>query len=139
MVAATQQEKFALHRVRRAFVYVPDRFGLTGWRILPSPYETGHKIEGDCEDFALTLAYELHDRLLVRFLLANLLFRTVVWVGFTANGRPHAALRHRGLWADNIFPVWSKSPSPHKMIFPVWGPFLWLFLLLGQLGRVFRR
>lgn len=116
---------YILARLWSDFVYTPDR-GDT-WSI-----PKGDIVRGDCEDFALGLAYRLANRSLMRMWFEILTFRSVVWFGETHQGVKHVALWRRGEgWACNMYPEW--GPKRHKMWLPMWAPFLALKILLGKL------
>jgi hypothetical protein len=93
----TQQ---ALDLLNERFVYQADRPGLVDrWHILSGdgPWR------GDCEDYALTLMWLVSDRSWLKFWLALLTFRHVMWhVRVGPNRTGHALVKINGQWYDNI-------------------------------------
>ena len=104
-----------LAQLRRDFTYLADG-RLDAWRIHgPGP------VVGDCEDFALTLAWRLAGESWWRFLWHLVILKSVVWYGTSPRGAGHAMLWHRGAgWSCNIFPAWAPDTGNRKR-FP--GPF----------------
>lgn len=98
------------------FTYQADAGG-DCWRVL----SRSGPVEGDCEDFALTLAYRLAGGAWWCLLWHLLLRKSVIWYCVTATGGGHAVLWHRGAgWADNIFPSWSaRHRHRRRWPFPV--------------------
>lgn len=117
----------ALRALRRRFSYRRDgRFDL--WRFLAPR----GPVEGDCEDFALTLARDLAGGAWWRFWWHQVTFRSVIWYVITDRGEGHAALWHRGAgWACNIYPRW--QPLRHSRRFPYVLPLLILKLMAARL------
>lgn len=93
-----------------SFSYKPDGpFG--GWKITWI---------GDCEDFALTLAYIMAGRSKRRLIWNILTFRVVFWFTLSVGrDRPHWVLWVRGHgWIDNIVRVFREEPL-HRRLFPL--------------------
>lgn len=67
-------------------------------------------VKGDCEDYALTLAWLECGRSWPRFLWSLLRGRWQIWSG-TAGDTRHAVLRdgRTGEWADNIWREWMRD------------------------------
>ena len=63
---------------------------------------------GDCEDYSLTLLYNLKDRSLLKMFL-SLLIRESKILRCTVNGNGHAVLRYRGKYIDNNFKEWTTK------------------------------
>ena len=117
-----------LAQLRRDFTYRLDG-GLDAWRV---PAHLG-PVRGDCEEFALALAFRLAGRSWPRFFWHLASLKSVIWQCTTAQGVGHAALWHRGAgWADNIFPTWGAR-CRHKRRFPYVLPLLAIKLALGAL------
>ena len=117
-----------LARLRGEFSYHSDG-AFDAWRV---PSHLG-PVRGDCEEFALALAFRLAGRSWPRFLWHLATFKSVIWQCTTAQGVGHAALWHRGAgWADNIFPTWGAH-CRHKRRFPYVLPLLAIKLALGAL------
>jgi predicted transglutaminase-like cysteine proteinase len=117
------------------FSYQPDQ-GET-WRIL-----TGDgPVQGDCEDYALTLIWLIEGRSMFRFWWALVTFRYVLWHCRSPQGEGHAVLWMRGAgWTDNI----QKRILPsrrdlkargYRMSFPILFPLVALKFLLRPLLR----
>ncbi|MFD1342870.1 hypothetical protein [Litorisediminicola beolgyonensis] len=134
--------KQAIARLNAQFVYRPDPEMIGPWKIMRPE---GGFLRGDCEDYALTLAFELAGRSRLRFWWHLLTLRSVIWATRSARrGVPHAALWHRaeglslkGRWADNITGEW-RERTPHTRLIPIPAPLVALFMLLGALGRHWR-
>lgn len=104
----------ALARLRADFTYRADG-RLDVWTV---PTARG-AVRGDCEDFALALAFRLAGRSWWRLAVDLATHRTVIWHCLSRGaGRGHAVLWHRGAgWADNICPTW-RAETPHERVFP---------------------
>jgi hypothetical protein len=109
-----------LHRFRRRFTYEADKGAeKLHWRVLD---ETDPR--GDCEDYALTVAYIVAGGSWRRFWLDQFLGRAQVWAGKLPGGGGHAALWYRGRgWIDNTTGEWRAEP-PLRRWFPVVPPLL---------------
>lgn len=115
-----------LDDLHRDFTYASDG-KLDTWSL----HRTNSTFTGDCEDFALALAWRLADYSLSRFILDQLLCRTVIWQTKTPAGVGHAMLWHRGAgWADNTHLLWSDK-AQYPRILPWYGPLLLVKLLLA--------
>ena len=69
------------------------------------------KVEGDCDDFAVTMLWIAEGRSLRKFWSALLTGRAVIWRTYADNGNPHAALWHKNYgWIDSTKPFWRKDP-----------------------------
>jgi hypothetical protein len=91
------------------------------------------RVTGDCEDFALVLAWRLAGRSWPRFLWHLLTLKSVIWHCTSTAGGGHAVLWHRGAgWADNMAPYWARR-TPHRRRFPWLPPLLGLKLAAGPL------
>lgn len=104
------------------------------WRILKGD----GPLVGDCEDYALTLAWMLSGRSMVRFWIDMILLRHVIWIGRTPSGETHAVLWSRGQgWIDNIQRKWVTRSDLHwkgyRLWFPAPAPLVALMLLMGRL------
>ncbi len=106
--------------LRRRFTWRRDAGG-DSWRILR---DLDGPLVGDCEDYALTLAWILAGRSVWGLWRDVLLLRSVVWFCVTEGGQGHAMLWRRGLgWSDNIWRGWSPAPR-HRRRFPLLAPLL---------------
>lgn len=118
----------ALAQLRRDFTYERD-WMLDAWVIRRSL----GRLTGDCEDFALVLAWRLAGRSWRRFLWHLLTCKSVIWHCTSTAGGGHAVLWHRGAgWADNMAPYWARC-TPHRRRFPWVFPGLALKLAAGPL------
>ena len=89
------------------------------WRILSAP--TG-KLQGDCDDFAVTALWIAEGGSMWRFWWALLTFRAVLWVVKGRRFASHVVLHHRELgWIDNQNPAWGAKQDKlrYPIIFPV--------------------
>lgn len=85
--------------LNRRFLYVGDA-GFDRWRILNG----AGALEGDCEDYAITLIWLAEGLSLWRFWWALITFRYLIWFGRSPRGRGHVMLWVRGRgWTDNNF------------------------------------
>ena len=103
---------------------------IDGWR-----YTT----VGDCDDFALTVAYIKAGGLLA--LLWNILTcKSVFWLVKSPSNKllpRHVILWHRGSgWIDSTVREWRDTPSPHKRVVPLIFPYAYLRILWGALGSL---
>lgn len=92
-----------LRELNKSFKYVKDsdQFGSRdAWYIMKWP-----PYEGDCEDYSLTLLYNLKDRSVTKLLL-SLLIRESKICFCKVDGVGHAVLYHKGQYIDNIQRSW---------------------------------
>ena len=69
------------------------------WKILRG----NGPVQGDCEDYSLTLIWLYEARSVMRFWLGLLMLRYVIWYCLAPGGEGHAIVWCRGLgWTDNI-------------------------------------
>lgn len=125
----------ALAHLQRRFDYAPDG-RWPSWRIMP---DDDGVMTGNCNDYALTLAYQCAGGSILRLILDLVLLRSLIWICITDDGELHAALRHRGYWADNIAPVWAKRCA-HRRIMPAIPPVVfiaWAFSIPQVIKRRF--
>ena len=109
------------------FKWTKDKF--PSWRLLKNaPYE------GDCEDYAMTVAWLVAERSKLRLMWHVLTWQSVFWFGLSRGGRnPHTFLWNHGRgWIDNIFPQWS-SVCRHTRIMP-FNIIPYVFLAFGIYG-----
>lgn len=114
--ALMARARLILSTLAADFTYRADDAG-DCWRIL----SRSGPVAGDCEDFALTLAYRLAGGSRRRLFWHLLTRKSVIWYCVTTTGGGHAVLWHRGAgWADNIFPTWSvRHRHRRRWPFPV--------------------
>jgi predicted transglutaminase-like cysteine proteinase len=100
-----------LKELNKKFVYKKDfqQFGARdAWYIMKQePYH------GDCEDYSLTLLYNLKDRS-VNKLLLSLLIRESKICFCKVNGVGHAVLKYKGQYIDNIQKKWVEKKYMEK-------------------------
>ena len=108
-----------LKELNKKFVYKKDfqQFGARdAWYIIKQePYH------GDCEDYSLTLLYNLKDRS-VNKLLLSLLIRESKICFCKVDGVGHAVLKYKGRYIDNIQKKWVEKGYMEKRgyDFSVW-------------------
>ena len=115
--------KLTVEEYRRAFVYEND--GIDSWQITT---------KGDCDDFAISVAWIVSGHSLIRLWL-NILFFRVRFYRVMANA-PHAVLYYRGQYIDNIKPNW-RGDVGFRKIFP-WiylPPVVFLKMLIGKVTK----
>ena len=105
----------ALKLLNSKFKYKTDT-KLDSWRFLN--LDGVAKVEGDCDDFAATLAFELSDRSYLKFWWNYITFRFMFWRVKTDAGAWHIILKYNGFYVDNAYPIWRKD-ARHKLIFPM--------------------
>ena len=92
-----------LEELNKKFKYRKDRdqYGFRdAWYVMNhEPYH------GDCEDYSLTLLFNLKDRKWEKFLL-SLLIRESKICHCKVRGRGHAVLKYKGRYIDNIQKKW---------------------------------
>ena len=95
-----------------------DQYGKRdAWFIMKQP-----PYVGDCEDYSLTLLYNLKDRSLLKMLI-SLLIRESKILRCTVNGNGHAVLRYRGKYIDNNFKEWTTKKDMKERggyVFSAW-------------------
>lgn len=97
------------------FIWTKDR-PFAGWKLLDGEGE----LHGDCEDYALTVAWIEAGYSRLRLVWWIITFRAVFWFCLSAgNRRTHWVLWLRGRgWIDNITGEW-RAKTPHKKLVPV--------------------
>jgi len=83
----------ALKELNNGFIYTPDKGDR--WRIMKKP-----PYKGDCEDYALTVLYNLKGRNILRMFL-SLIKRQSKIRSCKVNGNRHAVLKYKGKYIDN--------------------------------------
>ena len=95
----TGREVEILEDVSKNFTWVSDmdQFGKReAWYIMrEKPYE------GDCEDFALTVLYNIKDRSVFKMLLSMTFLQSKIHYCTAPNGVLHNTLRYKGWYTDN--------------------------------------
>ena len=114
-----------LASVESKFVYTSDSTG-DSWVIMKED-ESG-ELEGDCEDFALTVVSRIAKGSRFWFWWYLITCQAVIFFCRTSWGEGHAQLWFRGKWVDNINPTWS-SKHRHTLYFPYpWPLVAWKML-----------
>lgn len=103
------------------------------WRVLTG----GGPVEGDCEDYSLTLIWLAEGRSWVGFWRALISFKYVIWFCHAPNGEGHAVLWCRGQgWTDNIQRrIVARLPEGYRLRVPYLVPQVALKFLLRPLLR----
>jgi len=116
--------KLTLEEFNNKWVYEPDN--LDGWSVTT---------KGDCDDYALTVAWIVAGNSWVRFWINTLLFRTTFHRVHTGK-EYHLILKHKGKYIDNITREW-RDDHPYKPVFPwVWLPFF--VVIKMSIGKLFK-
>ena len=108
-----------LEELNKKFKYRKDRdqYGFRdAWYIMNhEPYH------GDCEDYSLTLLFNLKDRKWEKFLL-SLLIRESKICHCKVRGRGHAVLKYKGRYIDNIQKKWCTKAymENREYVFSSW-------------------
>jgi predicted transglutaminase-like cysteine proteinase len=113
------------HEFIAQFRYSADK-GMDSYRIL----KAGER--GDCDDFAMTVAY-LEAGSIARLWINILTLRTTFHRVTATEGEGHLVLKHRGQYIDNIKKYWRPTVD-YKRKFPyVRGPLtIAIKLLIGK-------
>ncbi|MDK3072779.1 hypothetical protein QO034_06625 [Sedimentitalea sp. JM2-8] len=103
----------ALNDLRRRFVPAGDPNNI--WRLMRQ--NDRGEYHGDCEDFAIRLAYDLGGGTWCGFWRDLIRGRTRIWYALDRwNGGGHAVLWHEGAgWADNLIPHWNETCG-HRLV-----------------------
>jgi len=113
-----------LQDLNKRFVYTREKHDK--WTILDDPQGS---LEGDCDDYALTVAWLLAGKSRFKLFLGILFCRYVLWY-CTYDVGGHIILRYKGRWVDNIQKVFFEElPSNYKLKFPflsLFGLYAWL-------------
>lgn len=90
---------------------------LDSYHIMPSEGE----VSGDCDDFAVTVLYEMCDRNFFKMVMWIVFCKAVFWHVTSARGNPHAVLYVRGYgYTDNWRDSFSPTEDLHKKRWPLW-------------------
>ena len=117
-------DKFTLEEFNERWVYEVDK--VDGWSVTT---------QGDCDDYALSVAWIMADYSWIKFWFNVWTFRTTFHRVHTGL-EPHIVLRHKGQYIDNITKEWQEEHS-YRPIFPwVWlAPFVVLKMMLGKVFK----
>ena len=119
--------------VSQKFEYRPD-VGGDRWRILKD-IQHSRTVEGDCEDFALTVLWLEAGKSMLNFWWMVLTFQAMIWYVKTDGNVGHAALWVRGKgWTDNIKPYWSRKYQ-YERVYPMVAPMLALKMFIGKVFK----
>ena len=98
-----------------------DQYGnRDAWFIMKQP-----PYVGDCEDYSLTLLYNLKGRSHLKMFL-SLLIRESKILRCTVKGNGHAVLRYRGKYIDNNFKEWTTKKDMKERGGYVFSPWLYI-------------
>lgn len=90
-------------------------------------------IYGDCDDFAVTVLYELVGHNILKFWWWLITFKACLWFVTSVRGGPHVVLWVRGSgYTDNFRESFSPTENLHKKRFPILWPIVAFKLLLGK-------
>lgn len=112
----------AVERVNSLFEYEYDKVQYNAsdyWRVLDVNAE---KDQGDCEDYALTVAWLLAGQSRLKFLLM-LLTKKFKICYVTVNGGGHAILNYEGLYVDN----WKRKWTPREEYETDYAQYSWTY------------
>jgi len=114
-------EKLTLKEFNDRWTYEADR--IDGWSLTS---------RGDCDDYALSVAWIMAEHSWVRFWTNVWTFKTTFHRVRTDSGDAHIVLKHKGLFIDNIKREWREEHN-YKPIFPwVWlPPFVAVKMIVG--------
>ena len=128
-MAVTEFMQKALDDVNERFVYRADG-DVDDWDIIRGD----DAIEGDCEDYALAVLWNLSGQSWLKFFWLLLSFQAVIWHVKSYQGNGHAVLWYKGYWCDNMMNNWYETKHMlHKRRFPQILPTVLLKLLIGKL------
>lgn len=131
MAIVTTRMQSELEKLHRRFVYVPDNTRLDHWRI----HRGDGEVRGDCEDFALTLLWQLSDQSMRRFWWNIITMRACFWHVKSYNGGGHAVLWYKGYWADNMEYTWYRTDQMrHTRRWPILAPIVLLKFALAKVA-----
>lgn len=124
--------------INRKFRYQADG-KFDQWSVLDINSTT---IQGDCEDYSLTLIWLAEDKNIFKFLFAIILMKYVIWYTKTPIGEAHAIMYNRTnkMYIDNIKKDFHTKTQykqdGFKFIFPFVSIFILVKLLLSYtIGR----
>lgn len=121
------------------FKYKADETG-ERWKVLTDSGE----IEGDCEDYSLTLIWLSCKRSWFLFFVGIISLRFVIWYCRSPKDLGHAVMWVRGYgWTDNIKKGFvTKSDlkrSGYKILYPYLGPLVFLKFALRPLFKIIHK
>lgn len=123
----TEKMKESLDVMRKKFVYEADG-KLDSWQILDTNKDV---INGDCDDFSITIAYLLSDKNMLKLFFNVLTLKIIFWFVLTEDGYGHIVMKHNGYYVDNRYKTWMENFSTYRKIMPVVLPFVLMKLLIG--------
>lgn len=113
--------------LKARFTWRPDNW-IESYHILPAH----GPVRGDCDDFAMTVGYELSGRSFIKFLWFMITFQHVYWIVRDPTGGPHMCIWARGYgWSDNWHSQWNQAVTPHKKRYPMPWPIVLVKLGMG--------
>lgn len=107
-MTVTPEMRAEMHALNVRFAYNRDPRWNDQWTILR------RSNEGDCDDYAVTLAWALSGRSVIRMLRNVARGRAEFSRCETARGEAHMVLRWDGWWIDNIQRRWTADRPHHK-------------------------
>lgn len=108
----TDLMRCSANRLNERFEYCDESRWNDRWDVMRGE----NALLGDCDDYAITLAYYLTGRTWLGLLRAIWRRDVEFWYCFTSDGEPHMLLKHNDMWIDNIYREWVHAP-PHELRF----------------------
>ena len=99
------RDDIILEKLKREFTYVsdPDQYeSRDAWYVMRPKKALNHDYQGDCEDFALTLLFQLCNNSWAAFWWSLISRKAKLHFCTYKDFGGHAVLRWRGKYADNI-------------------------------------
>lgn len=115
-------KKLPLEKFNKKWVYEADK--IDGWSVTN---------RGDCDDYALTVAWIVSDHSWIKFWFNVFFFRVLFYHVYTGT-EDHIVLKYKGQFIDNINMSW-RDDHGYKAKFPyLWlPPFVVLKVIFGKL------
>lgn len=102
---------------------------LDSWRIMRL---NGEVLQGDCDDYSVTLMYLLSEESMLRMLWNLATFKFIPWFCRLPDGQYHIALWVRGEgWIDNVQKKFTKEKPKYRWYFPYPFPAVLVKLAIG--------
>ena len=93
-------------------------------------FNTGDTVVDDCDGYALAALYRLKGSITKAILSLAIGESRLIWCN-TKEGEAHYALKHKGLYLDNIYGYWRKDLI-HEKISYVPTPIILWWLIVGK-------
>lgn len=102
----TDLMRCSANRLNERFEYCEESRWSDRWDVMRGK----NALLGDCDDYAITLAYYVTGRTWLGLLRAVWRRNVEFWYCFTSDGESHMLLKHNDMWIDNIHREWSHDP-----------------------------